>query len=58
MIELNNEREQRRHLFRVFNDAEVGIPQGSVLDTHIIESHQDEDIDTDDEILNAGTRTC
>jgi hypothetical protein len=58
MIELLNERERRGHLFRVFTDAQVGIALGSVLDSHLIESHQDEDIDTDDEILIAGTRTC
>lgn len=44
--------------FRVFMDSEVGIPGGPYMDDKLIESVADEDIETDEEILYAGKRTC
>jgi len=35
-----------------------GGKSSSLFEEALIESYQDEDIDTDDEILMAGTRTC
>lgn len=63
LIALQNERSKQVHHFRLLTDIQIGIPQepddrGSKFEDKLIESYQDEDIDTDDEILMAGTRTC
>jgi hypothetical protein len=57
MIQLQNDRVvTENNYFGVFSDADIGMPLG--MEDQIIESVADEDIDTDDEILFAGRRTC
>lgn len=44
--------------FKVFNDADVGLDFSKMGEKVIIESHMDDDVDTDTDVLGNGRQCC
>ena len=44
--------------FKVFKDEDLGLDFSRFGDNLIIESHQDDDVETENEVLDNGTQTC
>ena len=58
MLQLINYRNSQNVHFGLYTDGDIGFPNDVKFENQIIESYQDEDIDTDDDILYAGVKTC